>query len=46
MLYIEEHGRHYICGIPGDYAIKLCGNNRIIIRGFNTLYSARSWLKQ
>ena len=43
----EEHtvaGRtYYIVGVPGSYAVKACGNNRICGR-FTTLEEARNWL--
>jgi len=47
-LYIEGHtvGRrsYYICGIPGQYAVKSCGNNRILVMDLLTLDDARSWI--
>lgn len=46
-LFIEEYnfGRkcYYICGVPGNYAIKSSGNNRIIIDNILTLDDARNW---
>jgi hypothetical protein len=44
MQWIEEHGKYYICGIPGNYAIKSQGNNRIIFRDIATLADARAIL--
>ena len=44
MAYIEGNGKYYICGIPGYYAIKAAGNNRIILRDIKTLEEARDWL--
>ncbi len=34
----------YIVGVPGEYAVKACGNNRIVERGLPTLQSAREWI--
>lgn len=34
----------YIVGIPGNYAVKTCGNNRILERDLKTLEDARIWL--
>ena len=45
MHYIEGNNRFYICGIPGNYTIKCCGNNRIAVTGLVTLARARKWLK-
>jgi hypothetical protein len=44
MRYIEGNARYYICGVPGNYAIKATGNNRIVIRDILTLQEARNWL--
>lgn len=45
---IEEHTRgytsYYICGIPGHYAVKACGNNRILVRDLPTIQAARDWI--
>jgi hypothetical protein len=43
MTFIEGNKKYYICGIPGRYAIKATGNNRIILR-CDTLEEAREWL--
>jgi hypothetical protein len=40
---IEEHRHYYIVGVPGSYAVKSYGNNRICGR-FTTLEEARTWL--
>lgn len=42
MHYIEGNDRCYICGIPGAYAVKSTGNNRIIARDLPTLEDART----
>jgi hypothetical protein len=41
--YIEGNQKRYICGIPGNYAVKSTGNNRIIARP-ETLEEAREYL--
>lgn len=41
---VEEHRRTYICGVPGNYAVKSPGNNRILETGFTTLEEAREWI--
>jgi hypothetical protein len=40
---MEEHRHYYIVGVPGSYAVKSYGNNRICGR-FTTLEEARNWL--
>jgi hypothetical protein len=35
----------YICGIPGHYSVKACGNNRIVKRGLPTINAARFWIR-
>ena len=42
MHYIKGNNRYYICGVPGNYAIKSTGNNRIVTRGIFNLKQARS----
>lgn len=44
MLYIEGNLRYYICGVPGNYAIKSTGNNRVVLRDIKTLEEARSMI--
>ena len=44
MRWIEGNNRRYICGVPGYYAVKATGNNRIIVRDIKTLLEARSYL--
>ncbi len=44
MRIVEEYRRYYICGVPGNYAIKSYGNNRIVARDLPTLAHARQWL--
>ena len=41
------HGRKgfYIAGTEGNFAVKSCGNNRIIARDFKIIEEARNWLK-
>jgi hypothetical protein len=34
----------YIAGIPGNYFVKACGNNRILARDLKTIEDARIWL--
>jgi hypothetical protein len=44
----EEYRRgrqgFYIVGAEGNYAVKSCGNNRILERDLETLEAARIWL--
>ena len=44
MKWIDGNNRYYICGIPGNYAVKATGNNRIVIRDVATLEEARRWI--
>ncbi len=44
MKFIEGNTKYYICGMPGNYAIKSTGNNRIIVQGLTYLEEARAWL--
>lgn len=35
-----------IVGIPGNYAVKAQGNNRIMARDFVTIEEAEQWIKE
>ena len=41
--------RDYLCniiGIPGQYAVKAHGNNRIMVRDLPTIEAAEEWIKE
>lgn len=43
-MYIAGNDRYYVCGVPGNYAIKATGNNRIVWRDIKTLDEALEWI--
>jgi formylmethanofuran dehydrogenase subunit A len=44
-MIIEEHKHCNIVGMPGNYAVKAHGNNRIMVRDLKTIEEAREWIK-
>ena len=38
--------RCYVVGIPGNYAVKAQGNNRIMVRDLPTIEAAEQWIKE
>jgi hypothetical protein len=50
--FIEEHKLScftvFICGIPGMYFVKSCGNNKLLSEKFDllTLDDARNWINE
>lgn len=45
---IKEYNlyRSYVVGVPGNYAVKAQGNNRIMVRDLPTLEAAEEWIKE
>lgn len=44
--WLQGRRGFYICGREGYYAVKACGNNRILARDLQTLEDARNWLTE
>ena len=44
---IKEYNlyRSYVVGVPGNYAVKAQGNNRVMVRDLLTLEAAEEWIK-
>lgn len=44
---IKEYNlyRSYVVGVPGNYAVKAQGNNRVMVRDLPTIEAAEEWIK-